>query len=314
MYERTPHTDCTETRIGLAYGLAAYLWWGLAPIYFKAVAAVPAVEVLAHRVVWSAVLLAGLLLVKRRVREALGAVRDRRTAGLLAVTTVLIAVNWLTFIFAVANGYLLQASLGYYVNPLLNVVLGFVILRERLRPLQWVSVAIAAVGVAYFTLRLDTFPWVAAVLAVTFGTYGLLRKTARVEALTGLAVETTLLAPLAAGYMVYLWTHGGKFGQVSRRLDVLLVAAGVVTTLPLLWFTHAARRLRFVTIGFLQYVAPSAQFLLAVLAFGERFTPAHAVTFGCIWAALILFSTESVLRYRAAARRDVRAVSPLGDS
>lgn len=302
---RAERTVAAETRIGLAYGLAAYLWWGLAPIYFKAIAAVPAVEVLAHRVVWSAVLLAGLLLLKGRVREALAAVRDRRTAGLLAVTTVLIAVNWLTFIWAVANGYLLQASLGYYVNPLLNVVLGFIILRERLRPVQWVCVALAGVGVAYFTMRLDHFPWVAVVLALSFGAYGLLRKMARVEAMAGLAVETALLAPLAAGYMAYLWTHGGKFGHVSRSLDALLVAAGVVTTLPLLWFTHAARRLRFVTVGFLQYIAPSVQFLLAVAAFGEPFTPAHAVTFACIWAALILFSTESVLRYRAAGRSAV---------
>jgi chloramphenicol-sensitive protein RarD len=292
-------SDPRTARIGVLYGVAAYLWWGGVPAYFKAVAQVSPLEVLAHRVIWSAALLSILLLHRRRVHVALQAVRSRRTLCVLSVTTVLVASNWLIFIWAVANGYVLQASLGYFINPLLTVLLGMIFLGERLRRWQTVSVVLAGVGVTYMTAGSGTFPWVAFGLALTFGFYGLLRKTAPVDALVGLTIETVLLGPLALAYLVYLMIAGSaSFGAVSRSLDLLLILAGVVTATPLLWFTESARRLRLSTVGFLQYIAPTGQFLLAVVAYREPFTGRHLVTFCCIWAALVIYSLDAARTHR----------------
>jgi chloramphenicol-sensitive protein RarD len=274
-------------RAGVAYGLAAYLWWGLVPIYFKAVADIPALEVLAHRVIWSVLLLLVLLRLKRRLRTAPSVLRDRRNVATLLGTTVLIALNWFVFIWAVANDQILQASLGYFINPLVNVALGFIFLRERLRGWQMVSVAMAGIGVVYLAGNAGEFPAIALVLAGSFALYGLLRKTARVDALLGLFVETVLLLPLALAYVGYLALHGQcRFGGESWPDSILLALGGIVTAMPLLWFTNAARRLRLATLGFLQYIAPTGQFLLAVAVFDEAFTPAHRISFGFIWAAL----------------------------
>jgi len=292
-----------SARVGVAYGLAAYLAWGLVPIYFKAVAQVAPLEVLTHRVIWSVALLAGLMLARRRVRLVLEAARSRRTMVTLLGTTVLIACNWFIFIWSVANNHVLQASLGYYINPLVNVLLGVVFLKERLRPGQTVSVVLAATGVTYLALSYGRLPWIALMLAGSFGLYGLLRKTAPVGSLVGLTVETTLLAPLAVGYALYLWMTGnGSFARGDLGIDGLLALAGVVTAVPLLWFTSAARRLRLTTMGFLQYLAPTGHFLLAVLAYREQFTAAQAVTFVCIWAALAIYSFDTVRAGRAVRR------------
>lgn len=286
-----------QARAGVFYGLAAYLWWGFVPIYFKAVAHVPAPEVLAHRVIWAFMLLAILMRLRGKWRAAPRVLRDRGTMVTLCATTILIALNWFVFIWAVSNDKVLQASLGYFINPLVNVLLGFLFLRERLTGWQKISVILAATGVIYLAFQGEEVPTVALVLAGSFGLYGLLRKTANVDAILGLGVETAMLLPLAIGYLVYLnTTDQCQFGAVSWRTDVLLASGGIITAVPLLWFTNAARRLRLATLGFLQYIAPSGQFLLAVGLYGEVFTQAHAISFACIWAALAIYSIDAAAR------------------
>lgn len=294
----------TSSRAGVAYGLACYLWWGLVVVYFKAVAHVPPTEVLAHRVVWSLVLLSILMRFKDRWPVALAAVRDRRTLLTLMGSATLVAANWFVFIWAVGHGRVVEASLGYFINPLVNVLLGFVFLGERLRPLQWLSVGLATVAVGTLTARVGHLPWIALVLAFSFGFYGLLRKTASVGAMEGLTIETILLSPAA---LVYLVTLAGRqeirFAAGSRATDGLLVFSGVVTALPLLWFSNAARRLRLATVGFLQYLAPSLQLLLGVVVYGEPFGRDHQVAFGLIWTALALYSFETMRGQRSLPRR-----------
>lgn len=285
----------SEARVGVLYATAAYGLWGVFPVYFKLVATVPALEVLAHRIIWSLVFLLGLLLARHRLRGALSVLRDRRTLITLGLTTLLIATNWLLFIWAVTHDLVLQASLGYFINPLVSVLLGFLFLRERLRRWQTAAVVLAGLGVGCMTLLAGQFPGLALYLAVSFGLYGLLRKVARVESLVGLAVETGLLTPLALGFLVTQMIRGqAVFGAGSTELSLLLMLAGVITATPLLAFTAAARRLRLATLGFLQYLAPTGHFLLAVLAFGEPFTRAHLATFACIWAALAIYSIDTL--------------------
>jgi len=301
--QSSPRSDALrEARLGIAYGVACYAWWGLAPLYFKAVKHVPATEVLAHRILWSVIMLIALVRWKEKGDLVRAAIADRRTLLTLVATTALIAVNWLTFIWAIAHDQLLQASLGYYMNPLINVLLGALFLRERLRSIQWLCVALAGAGVTYLTVSGGKMPALAIILAVTFALYGLLRKTVRADALTGLLIETALLAPLSVGYLVLLFYKGDSvFGEHSRLTDLLLLAAGIVTATPLLWFSNAARRLRLTTLGFLQYIAPSLQFLLAVVFFGEAFTVVHKLSFACIWLALGIFTVDAWRRSRTIA-------------
>jgi chloramphenicol-sensitive protein RarD len=294
-------------RAGLAYGLAAFGFWGLVPIYFKAVASVPALEVLAHRVVWSVVILGAFLTLKGRWSEVVEAVTDRRCLGLLSVTTVLVGANWYVFIWAVANDRILQASLGYFINPLVNVLLGVVFLKERLSRAATGAVVLAAVGVGWLGVRVGALPWISLFLAFSFGLYGLLRKLTPAKPVPGLMVETTLMAPLAVLFLAATASGGGLyFGTGSVGLDLLLVAAGAVTALPLLWFTAAARLLPLSTVGFLQYIAPSLQMLLAVAAYGENLTLDHVVTFGFIWTALAIFSADQVRAQQRESRESGR--------
>ncbi|MBI5366934.1 MAG: EamA family transporter RarD [Planctomycetes bacterium] len=287
----------------MLYGIAAYLWWGLVAVYFKAVADVPAPEILAHRMLWSLVLVGGLIGARGRWADVRAAVAAPRTFLTLAATTLLIATNWFLFIWTVTTGQMLQASLGYFINPLVNVLLGALFLHERLRPRQWASVALAAGAVLYLTISLRTLPTVALVLAVTFAFYGMLRKTVRADALVGLTVETGLLAPFALAYLIYLKCSGElAFAGPSWRINLLLPAAGIVTAVPLLLFAHAVRRLRLSTVGFLQYISPSLQFLLAVVAFGESFTATQRVAVGLIWTALALYTMDGLAAGRGAAR------------
>lgn len=309
----TTDTAAREYRAGVSFALAAFLFWGVAPIYFKWVDSVPAVEVLGHRIVWSVVLLAGVIALQRRWRELWQAVRTPRTVRMLLLSASLISVNWGLFIYAIQVDQILQTSLGYYINPLINVLFGLLFLGEKLRPLQWLAVGLAAVGTLIMTLGADAFPWMALVLAVCFALYGLVRKKVEIAAFPGLLIETTLLLPVAFGYLLWLGLAGeGSFLRGGAGISWLLAAAGVVTTLPLLWFTSAARRLPLSLIGFFQYIAPSVGFLLAVFVYDERFTPAHAVTFGFIWTAIALFTFDSwrVRRraavWRAVERRQVR--------
>jgi chloramphenicol-sensitive protein RarD len=285
---------------GGLYAIAAFGAWGLVPLYWKAVRAVPGVEMVAHRVVWSVPVVLWLVARRRRLPETWAALRDAGHRRLLLCTSALVALNWLVFIWAVQRGVLVEASLGYYVNPLFNVLLGAVVLHERLRRLQWVAVALAAVGVLWLAVAQGAVPLTALALAGTFGLYGLLRKRAGVDALTGLSAETLLLAPVAILWLAWLVLRGdAAFPRLSAREMGLVAASGVVTALPLLWFAHAARRLRLATIGFFQYLAPTGQFLLAVLAFGEPFRYAQFAAFGFIWAAVALYLWDAAASFRS---------------
>ena len=286
--------DPKQKRAGVAYGLAAFLSWGVLPLYFKAVAQVPSMEVLAHRVVWSLGFLLLLTLARGRWSAFVALFKSRRTQLTLMVTTVLIAMNWGVFIWAVANGQLVEASLGYFITPLINVVLGVVFLHERLRRVQVVAVVLAAGGIVWMTTHLGHLPLISMTLAISFAFYGLLRKQVPATGVQGLTAETLMLSPLAIGWLVWSERQGGLvFLHESRSLDALLLAAGMITALPLIWFAEGARRLRLSTMGFLQYLAPSFQLLLAVVVFGEPFTRDHGVSFGLIWLALALYSIDT---------------------
>lgn len=278
---------------GLLYGIAAYGLWGLIPLYFKSVAHVAPLEVLAYRAVMSFVVLGTLLGMSRRWGELLAALRNPKTAVMLGLSTLLIAVNWLTFIYAVASRQVLQSSLGYFVLPLVHVLLGVVILRESLRPRQKISIALAALGVLVLGLKVGTLPWIAIVLAVSFGLYGLLRKITPVPGLVALTVETLVLTPVAIVYLVVVRQMGMATAADARTYG-LLALSGLATSIPLLFFAAAAQRLRLSTLGIVQYLSPTLQFLLAVLAFGELFTQAQIVSFGFIWAAVLLYTLDSL--------------------
>jgi len=285
---------------GLRWALAAYLAWGLFPIYFRLLAGVPALEILAHRVAWSAAFLALLLTLLSRWKAVLSLLAAPRSLGLLLASAVLLSVNWLIFIWAVNAGHVLDSSLGYFINPLVNVLLGVVFLRERLTRPQLAAVSLAAAGVLALVVRAGHVPWISLSLAATFGAYGLLRKVGGVDAVAGLFVETLLLAPAAGAYLAWLSATGaGHFGGNGRQA-LLLAAAGAVTAVPLIWFAVGVQRLRLSTVGLLQYIAPSMQFAVAVFAFGERFTAAHALAFGCIWVSLGIYSADALQAARRA--------------
>jgi len=286
----------SESRLGALYALGAFLIWAGFPLFFKLIASVPTLEVLGHRVIWSLVAVALLLAIRRRWAGVRAALVDSTLRGRLALSALLVSTNWMVFIWAIANDHVLDASLGYFINPLVNVALGVVILGERLRPLQWVAITLATLGVANLVWQHGALPWIALTLALSFACYGLVRKQTPVDALSALFVETLLLAPLALLYLVYLeTTQRGHFLNGAPGDDLLLILAGVLTALPLLLFGGAAQRLRLSTLGLLQYTVPTGHLLLAVFAFGETFTPAHAVTFSAIWLALLLYSAD-VLR------------------
>lgn len=293
------HDQARVDRAGLGFAFGAYFAWGIAPLYFKAVKAVPPLEIGCHRAVWSMLVLLGLVLLRRRWADVGKMLKDRRKLLVCALTTVLISGNWLLFIWAIDVGRLLEASMGYFINPLVNVVLGLLFLKESLNRVQWISVGLAGIGVAILVVSHGTLPILSLTLAFSFGAYGLLRKRFEIDPMVGLLVETALLTPLAAGYLVWRAAAGtGSFVTAGVTLSLLLAVSGVITAFPLLWFTEGARRLKLSTLGLMQYVAPTGQFLLAVFAFGEPFTRTHALTFGFIWASLALYSGEAMLRLR----------------
>jgi chloramphenicol-sensitive protein RarD len=288
-----------DQRTGVIAALSAYIFWGLAPIYFKLIQAVAATEVIAHRVLWSIPLLALFLLYRdgsnfwQRVRL------PPKTILILLGSGVLVMTNWLVFVWAVLNDQVLATSLGYFIGPLVNFLLGFLFLKERLTRIQTTGVLIAAAGTLFLGWFLGTPPWISLALAFSFGFYGLIRKKLDVGPMVGLLWEATLVAPLAIAFMVWSSQNGTlSFGAGNFRTDFLLALAGPVTILPLIWFNVAARSLRLSTLGFFQYIAPSMTFLLSVFIYGETFTRGHAVAFGCIWLALAMVSAESVARSR----------------
>jgi chloramphenicol-sensitive protein RarD len=281
--------------VGAGYAIAAYGFWGAIPVYWKAVREVSKWEMVAHRVLWALPVMVAIVAWRGRAREVLDAIRDRRHRGLLLATSALVSANWLVFIWAVQDAHVLESSLGYFVVPLLNAVLGVAFLKERLRPLQAAAVVLAAAAVAWLTVSVGAPPWKALALAGTFAAYGFLRKRAGVDGLVGLTVETLFLAPVGAAVAIALLARGdAAFLHRGFRNDALMVASGLVTALPLLWFANAARRLRLTTLGFFQYLSPTGQFLLAVFAYGEPFTHDHAVAFSLLWAAVALYLIETV--------------------
>jgi chloramphenicol-sensitive protein RarD len=295
--------------MGAAYALAAYGIWGVAPIYWKALGALPAPEILGHRVVWSCALALLLVLGTGGWRELHSILRAPRRALPIALSAALIGCNWLTFIWAVLHGQIVATSLGYYVTPLVNVALGIAVLGERLRPWQIVAVALAALGVARMGVAVGGLPWVALVLAFSFAFYGLVRKLAPVAPVVGFGLETLLLAPVAVAYLAWSGASGrAAFPAAQPALQLLVVAAGAFTAAPLLCFNSAAKRLRLATLGFFQYLAPSITLLLAVALYDEPFTRDHAASFGCVWAALALYSFDA-LRAAGAGRPGARAAA-----
>ncbi|AQR74711.1 EamA family transporter RarD [Sphingomonas sp. LM7] len=285
---------------GLAFGVGSYTLWGVLPLYIHLLKGVPALQVLAHRVLWSLLLLAILILVLRRARGIIAAARGR-TLLLLVGSALMIAINWIVYIWAVQNAHVLEASLGYFINPLVNVALGFAFLGERLRRLQGVAIGIAALGVVVLAASGGGALWISLLLATSFGIYGLLRKIAPIDALGGLTVETLLLAPFSIALLLHASQAGTNAFGTSPHLDWLLVLAGVVTAAPLLLFAAAARRLPLATLGLLQYIAPTLQFAEAVLIFGEPMQTAHIVTFGLIWTGCALYAFDAIRAVRAPA-------------
>jgi chloramphenicol-sensitive protein RarD len=280
----------SRARTGFALGLAAYALWGILPIYFKLVEVLPAVDIVAHRVIWSVPFLAVLIALSRGWPKVWQAVRQKRTVGILVMTATLIGANWLLYVHAVTSGHILAASFGYYLNPLANVLLGRFVLHEKLSRLQWTAVAIAAAGISVLAAGALSLLWLSLALCGTFALYGLLRKIVAADAMTGLAIETVILLPLALIWLDWRHSQGAAVMGGTEVLTILLLLAGVVSTTPLLLFTAAAKRLQYSTLGMLQFIAPTLQFVIGVL-YGERVTIAHAIAFPAIWIALGLYAT-----------------------
>lgn len=290
---------------GAIYAAAAYALWGTLPLYLHQLGNVPALQITAHRVVWSFLFLMVVVFLRRDFAGLRASLNRRAVLIFLGISTVL-AVNWLVYVYGITSGFVVEASLGYFINPLVNVLLGMVFLRERLRPAQWFPIALAAAGVVYLTISHGSLPWLALALAVTFGIYGLLKKIAPLGSLYGLSLETATLLVPALGFLLFSEATGsGTFGHMSLQTSLLLAGLGVVTAIPLLLFASGARSVPLTTMGLLQYISPTLQFLSGVLLLGEAFTTDRIIGFSLIWAALAFFSIESFI----ARRRSLQAVA-----
>jgi len=272
--------------------------WGIAPMYFKLLTSVPALEIVMHRIVWSVLVLCLLLAVRKKGGQVFKAMRDPKVIATLSISGLLLAANWLVFIWAVNNDHMLDASLGYFINPLFNVLLARFFLHESLTRLQLLAVFVALAGVAFLIFSYGQLPWVALVLAISFSIYGLLRKKVSVDSMPGLLIESCIMLPFALVYWFVMDTTSGNMLANSADLNVTLLLAGVVTTAPLLCFTAAARRIRYTTLGFFQYIGPSLMFLLAVMYYQEPLDTTRVVTFVCVWSGLLIYVYDSLRVYR----------------
>lgn len=287
---------------GILYACAAYFIWGLLPLYLKALKHVPALEILMHRMVWSLVFLAVVLALKKHWTWIKPALADRKVIMRFVASAGVLSINWFIYIWAVNAGRVVDASLGYFINPLVNVMFGYFLLHERLRPAQWAAISVAAAGVLWLTVQAGQLPWIGLLLAASFGTYGLLRKTASLGALEGLSLETLLLTPFALAWLGWLVGHGQSgFVNGDAHTHWLLIAAGPITAIPLLLFAAGARRVPLSTMGFLQYITPSILALMGVFLYGEPFAGPRAVGFVFIWVALALYTAEGLWAGRRAA-------------
>lgn len=285
---------------GIWYAVGAYVIWGVFPIYWKWLHSVPALQLISHRILWSFLILLVVVVAARQWKAFRAAALTPRVLRIYLVAAILIGINWLTYVWAVNAGFIIETSLGYFINPLISVLLGVVILRERLRPLQWAPIGLATAGVLYLTIAYGSLPWIALTLAFSFGAYGLVKKMAPLGSLYGLTLETGILFVPALLYLLYADRSGqGAFLHTSLAADALLVGAGLVTTVPLLMFSSAAQRIPLSLVGILQYIAPTLQFLLGTLVYREPFTATQFIGFGIVWLALIIFGAESYVAYRS---------------
>jgi len=288
------HSNSSDVRDGLIYSFIAYALWGMMPLYLKQVESVPPFEIVMHRIVWSVVFGAVLIGFRRQWRDVRKALTTRKTLFVLSIAAILIALNWLIYVWAVVDARVLAASLGYFINPLMYVAAGVFIFKEKLRRLQMIAIIVALLGVIVLTIGVGKFPWVAIVLALLFTGYGYIRKTTPVKAMPGLFVETLVISPFALLYLLYIWQQGAMvFGTGDVSMDLLLMLAGPVTIMPLMLFSFSARRLTMTTLGIMQYLGPTLQFLFAIY-FGELFTIYHAICFVLIWTALAIFTWDSL--------------------
>ena len=303
MSEPNPTPPSNETA-GILYASAAYSLWGLFPIYWDLLSVVPPIELSIHRMLWCALFAAGVMAARGRIGIVWQVVRNRRLLAALSLSSLLIAVNWTVYIWAIANQHIVDAALGYYINPLLSIVLGVAILGERLSKLKIAAIALAAIAVGVQAIDLGHVPWIALSLALSFGFYGFVRKLTPVDPLDGLTVETCLLFPLTLGTVVFMaWNGTGAFPSAHFSTNALLILAGPVTAIPLALFAAGVRRIRMTTLGFLQYLSPTITLAVATLIFHEPFTPSDMATFGCVWAALILVGLDGPIGRSLARQR-----------
>ena len=295
---------------GIWNGLGAYILWGFFPIYWKLLQEVSALQVIGHRISWSFLLLVGVILLNRQWQEFRSAALAPKVIGIYAIAGVLLSVNWLIYVWGVNSGFIVETSLGYFINPLVSVLLGVLFLRERLRVMQWIAVGLAAAGVIYLTLTYGRPPWIALSLALSFGIYGLVKKLAPLGSLYGLTLETALVFPLALIYLVFVQSAGtAAFLHQGALTDLLLIATGIVTSIPLLMFASAARQIPLTMIGVLQYIAPTLQFIIGVFLYHEPFDQSRLFGFSLVWLALLIFWVENYL----ANRIPVQPIPELGE-
>jgi chloramphenicol-sensitive protein RarD len=287
---------------GIWYGVGAYVLWGFFPIYWKFLHQVPALEVIGHRIGWSFILLALYIVITKQWQAFRSVAFQPKTIAIYSIAAVLLSINWLIYVWGVNAGFIVETSLGYFINPLFSVLLGVVFLRERLRPMQWIPVGLAAIGVIYLTFVYGRLPWIALTLAFSFGLYGFVKKLSPLGSLYGLTLETGIVFPIALIYLTFVGVNdSGAFMRSGIFVDVLLVGAGVVTTIPLLMFASAAKQIPLTIVGLLQYIAPTLQLLIGVFIYKEAFDFAHFIGFAIVWAALIIFALESYFSNRAPA-------------
>ena len=295
---------------GVLYGVGAYVLWGFFPIYWKYLHVVPALQVIGHRIAWSFVLLLIYIVFAGQWGAFRTSAINWRTIGSYSIAAVLLSINWLMYVWAVNADFIVETSLGYFINPLLSVLLGIAFLRERLRPMQWVPVGIATIGVAYLTFVYGRLPWIALTLALSFGFYGLVKKLSPLGSLYGLTLETGILFPVAVIYLISLEFNGsGAFFHDGVSIDILLIGAGLVTTIPLLMFASAAKQIPLTIVGLLQYIAPSIQFLIGVFLYKEPFDRAHFIGFAIVWVALIIFAIDGYMANRV----KIQTIPELGE-
>ena len=287
----------TDTRRGFWAALGAFFIWGLLPLYIHLLAPTPPVQIMAHRVIWAALFVLVVIAYKGQLGVLRSVLSSRKACGWLMVSALLISLNWLVYVWAVSSGHVVESSLGYFINPLVSVLMGVFVLKEVLNRWQWAAVGVAALGVLWLTLQAGRPPWIALMLAFSFGSYGLIRKQVVVDSVVGLGVETLLISPFMLTYLAWTLHHGSfAFGQNGGTVDALLIASGAITAVPLVLFAYGVRRIPLSTVGLLQYLGPTLQLLTGVFVFHEPFTSARAVGFGLIWAALAIYAAEGFWR------------------